>query len=98
MTETLWFDWSPEKNDINIKKHGISFHEAASVFDDKMAIVFDDPDHSDEEERFGILGMTYNQTICIVIHCTREEDEMIRIISARKATRKETAVYFNRKW
>lgn len=96
MTETLWFDWSPEKNDINIKKHGISFHEAASVFDDKEALLIPDPIHSEIEERFIMLGLSSNARLLVVVHCARDNDEKIRIISARKATRNESIQYSDR--
>lgn len=74
------------------KKHGISFEEAQTVFEDEYAILFDDPDHS-EEDRFLIIGMTDRKGVCIVSHCYRGEDEKIRIISARKATKTEQNVY-----
>ena len=95
ITETLHFEWSPEKRDINIKKHGIDFHEAASVFDDESAVVFDDPDHSYEEERFGIIGISSVGNVCLVIYCIRGEDERVRIISARSATKREESAYIN---
>ena len=74
------------------KKHGISFEEAQAVFEDEYAILFDDLDHS-EEDRFLIIGMTDRKGVCIVSHCYRGEDEIIRIISARKATKTEQSVY-----
>ena len=87
------FEWDDNKNRINIEKHGISFEEAATVFYDDYAILFDDPDHSADEERFLILGITRKENLCIVSHCYRGEDEVIRIISARKATRHEMQQY-----
>lgn len=75
------------------KKHGISFEEAQTVFEDEYAILFDDPDHSEEEDRFLIIGMTDRKGVWIVSHCYRGEDEKIRIISARKATKTEQNVY-----
>jgi hypothetical protein len=89
----LIFDWDENKNQINQKKHGISFAEASSVFLDENAILFDDPEHSDDEERFLLLGMSENANVCIVCHCYRESDAVIRIISARKATKKEVNRY-----
>ena len=89
----MQFEWDPNKNEINKRKHGISFEEARTVFYDECAILFDDPDHSDEEDRFLILGISQTEKLCIVSHCYRGEDEVIRIISARKATRKETDFY-----
>jgi uncharacterized DUF497 family protein len=89
----MQFEWDPKKNEANIKKHGISFEEAQTVFYDEYAILFDDPDHSEEEDRFLILGFTQHENLCIVSHCYRGEDEIIRIISARKATKTETGYY-----
>ena len=71
----------------------MSFEEVKSVFEDTYAILFDDPDHSEYEERFLIIGMTVAKGICIVSHCYRGADETIRIISARKATKSERNVY-----
>ena len=90
-----FFEWDDKKNALNIEKHGLSFYEAATVFCDERAIVFDDPDHSGEEQRFLIIGMSRSFRICIVSHCYRGEDDIIRIISARKATRKEEEYYRN---
>ena len=87
------FEWDPDKNETNKKKHGISFEEARSVFYDEYAILFDDPDHSEEEDRFLILGFSQQENLCIVSHCYREADEIIRIISARKATKTESKYY-----
>ncbi|MFG6359612.1 BrnT family toxin [Taurinivorans muris] len=87
------FVWDENKNQINRKKHGIDFTEARSVFFDEQAILFDDPEYSDDEERFLILGMSETAKICLVCHCYRNEDETIRIISARKATKKEEKRY-----
>ena len=87
------FEWDPNKNEKNKKKHGVSFEEARTVFFDEYAVLFDDPDHSDEEERFLILGLSQRENLCIVSHCYRGADELIRIISARKATKSETAFY-----
>ena len=87
------FEWDENKNLINQRKHGVSFEEVKSVFEDSYAILFDDPDHSEYEERFLIIGMTVAKGICIVSHCYRGADETIRIISARKATKSERNVY-----
>jgi len=89
----MTFDWDEKKNRTNILKHGISFEEAKTVFYDNDAIVFDDPDHSYGEERFLILGVSFSDKICIVSHCYRMSDTIIRIISARKATKSETIIY-----
>ncbi len=87
------FEWDEKKNDLNIKKHNMDFIEASSVFFDSNAIMFDDPEHSDDEDRFILLGMSNLTNICIVCHCYRENDTVIRIISARKATQKESERY-----
>lgn len=87
------FEWDEKKNKINIKKHGISFQEASSVFSDENAILFDDVVHSRVEERFLLLGLSDRASLCIVVHCYRENDEIIRIISARPATKNETNTY-----
>ena len=81
------FEWDENKNQINKRKHGIDFEEASTVFYDDDAIMFDDPEHSMEEERFLILGISKYENLCIVSHCYRGEDDIIRIISARRATR-----------
>ncbi|MCM1178654.1 MAG: BrnT family toxin [Clostridium sp.] len=87
------FEWDENKNQINKKKHGIDFDEAKTVFYDDNAILFDDPEHSMEEERFLIIGISEHENLCIVSHCYRSRDNIIRIISARKATKNETRTY-----
>jgi uncharacterized DUF497 family protein len=87
------FEWDEKKNRQNIRKHGISFEEAQSVFLDDHAMRFYDPDHSEDEDRFLMLGMSFTLRILIVCHCYRERDDVIRIISARKATRQERVHY-----
>jgi uncharacterized DUF497 family protein len=89
------FEWNKLKALANKRKHGVSFEEAASVFYDQSAIQFDDPDHSQEEDRFIMLGMSYKLRVLIVSHCERS-GEVIRIISARKATAAETKTYRER--
>ena len=89
----LRFSWDNRKNKINQKKHGISFEEAQTVFFDENAIEFFDPDHSESEDRFLMLGLSYRLRILVVCYCLRESDSEIRIISARKATKKEQKVY-----
>lgn len=91
--ESIRFEWDENKNQINMAKHGIDFDEAKTVFYDDDAIMFDDPEHSAEEERFLILGITEHENLCIVSHCYRDGDNIIRIISARKATKNETKTY-----
>ncbi len=87
------FTWDPNKNSTNILKHGISFEEAKSVFRDEYARLMHDPDHSEDEERFLILGFSKKNNILVVCHCYRENDEVVRIITARKATKNEKKEY-----
>jgi uncharacterized DUF497 family protein len=94
--EKLIFEWDNRKNASNKRKHGISFEEAQTVFFDEKAIEFDDPEHSIQEERFILLGLSQSLKVLIVCHCFRSEEDIIRIISARKATKKEQDVYFGR--
>lgn len=92
---SMRFDWDDKKAETNIRKHGVTFDEAASVFEDPYARVIDDPDHSWEEERFIILGMSFQARELVVSHCLRGTNgDVIRIISARRATRKETEQYW----
>jgi len=88
----LFFEWDQEKNVSNQKKHGISFEEARTVFSDDFARLIDDPEHSEEEERFILLGESIESNLLIVCHCIRDE-ESVRIISARKADKKERRTY-----
>ena len=87
------FEWDEAKNTANIRKHRVSFEEAQSVFYDPYARVVSDNEHSVDEDRFIILGMSHALHILIVCHCYRENDEIVRIISARKANRSETSQY-----
>lgn len=87
------FEWDENKNTINKRKHGISFEEAQTVFRDEEALVIDDPDHSQEEERFIILGFSEKANLLVVCHCYRASDSIMRLISARKATRTEQGYY-----
>ena len=89
----LSFEWDERKNEINKAKHKVSFEEAQTVFYDDRALVIDDPEHSQEEERFIILGMSARANLLIVCHCYRASETVIRIISARKATRTESTYY-----
>ena len=91
------FEWDENKNKINISKHGINFNEASSVFDDIDALVIPDKEHSVVEDRFLILGLSSLAKLLVVCHCYRVSESVIRIISARKATRNETAQYEGRK-
>lgn len=98
--DSIKFEWDNNKAQVNIKKHGISFNEASTVFFDENAILFDDPEHSMEEERFMLLGMSSQAKMLIVCHCYRDTEDIIRIISARKATNTETQQYIeiNKGW
>ena len=89
----LRFEWDDAKNRSNIKKHGISFEEAQTVFLDDYAIRFYDPDHSEDDDRFIMLGLSFKLRILVVCHCFKDSDRTIRIISARKATRAEAKHY-----
>ncbi len=89
----LRFVWDERKNRPNRIKHGIWFEEAQSVFHDPHARLFHDPEHSGEEERFILLGVSSVARPLVVVHCYRESDSLIRIISARKATKKEVRSY-----
>jgi uncharacterized protein len=92
----LRFDWDPRKAAANRRKHGVSFEEASTVFADEHALLLDDPDHSSEEDRFVILGMGHLLRVLVVCHCYRESEEVVRIISARRASRQESQEYFSR--
>ena len=89
------FEWDENKNKVNIIKHGISFEEATTVFSDEESIIIVDERHSNEEERFLLIGFSYKFNLLVVCHCYREND-CIRIISARKATKKESKTYLEK--
>jgi uncharacterized DUF497 family protein len=93
--EKLNFEWDENKNRTNQNKHKISFEEAKTVFYDENALVIDDPDHSESEDRFIILGHSNRTNLLVVCHCYRASDTVIRIISARKATATETKQYYD---
>lgn len=90
---SLNFEWDSNKALINQNTHGITFTEASTVFYDSCGIMFDDPDHSDSENRFIILGISSFGRLLIVCHCYRQGDDIIRIISAREATSNESFTY-----
>jgi len=92
----LRIEWDENKNRANRHKHGISFEEAETVFADDHALLIADPEHSDNEDRFILLGMSSSLRIMVVWHCYRVQDDVIRIISARKATREEQDGYIKR--
>ena len=87
------FTWDAKKERANRRKHGVSFDEARSVFLDENAKLIDDPDHSRGEDRFVLLGLSYRLRLLVVCHAYRRDDREIRIISARKAGKREWAEY-----
>lgn len=91
--DNLLFEWDKSKATANFRKHGISFDEAKSVFSDEQAKLISDPDHSGEEDRFILLGYSSNIRLLVVCHCYRTDEGIIRIISARKASRHEATSY-----
>jgi len=93
----LKFEWDLNKEESNTKKHGVSFSEAKTVFYDQNAIQFFDPEHSESEERFILLGTSSTSNTVVVCHCFREEETVVRIISARKADRVEERAYWGEK-
>jgi len=87
------FEWDPRKDASNRRKHGVSFQEASSVFVDENALIIPDPTHSDDEDRFLLLGVSARMRALVVCHCLRNRGDTIRLISARKANRLERAQY-----
>lgn len=87
------FEWEPSKALTNLRKHRVSFEEAMSVFYDDFAVQFFDEDHSSDEDRFIMLGMSSGARLLVVCHCERGDGDVIRIISARRATRSEASFY-----
>ena len=96
MTE-IQFEWDRRKERANFKNHGVSFEEARTAFYDENAIQFYDPDHSDEEDRFILLGLSMKPQVLVVCHCFRERETTIRIISARRADRDEELEYWRQR-
>ncbi len=92
----LRIEWEHRKNAANKRKHGVSFEEASTVFGDERALLLGDPDHSDAEDRFILLGLSASLNTLVVCHCYREAEEVIRIISARKANKAERTEYTQR--
>jgi uncharacterized protein len=90
---SLHFEWDPAKDRENRQKHGISFKEAQSVFWDERGRLIHDPDHSEEEDRFILMGISDRLRVLVVCHAYREDDSTVRIISARKASRNERRQY-----
>lgn len=93
--EGLQFTWDENKARANRRKHGVSFEEAQTAFFDEQARLYFDPDHSEGEDRFILLGVSYRLRVLVVCHCYRESDTMVRIISARKADKQEQADYWS---
>ena len=89
----LRFEWDDRKASANRRKHGVSFDEARTTFFDERARLIDDPDHSEDEERFVLLGLSNALRLLLVCHCYRGDEDVIRIISARKATALESKCY-----
>ena len=92
-----FFEWDHKKECENRKKHGVSFEEAITIFYDDDALEFHDPDHSESEDRFFMVGLSFRTRVLLVSHCIRELGALIRIISARKATKKEAEKYWEEK-
>ncbi len=93
--DLLVFEWDKRKEKANIKKHGVSFEEARTAFYDEYAIQFFDPDHSDEEDRFILVGASHKLNTLVICHCFREKETVVRIISARKADNHEVDAYWS---
>ena len=89
----LRFEWDPRKSAANRRKHGVSFEEAETVFADEHALLLDDPDHSEAEDRLILLGLSARFRVLVVVHCYREGEDTIRIISARRAIKSERTQY-----
>ena len=94
--EPIDFSWDTQKNSSNRKKHNVSFEEAQTVFHDENARLFYDEAHSEQEERYILLGFSDLLKMLVVCHCYRESNKEIRIFSARKATKKESKYYYER--
>ena len=90
----LIFEWADRKERANLTKHGVSFDEARTAFYDENAIVFFDPDHSEDEDRFILLGLSFKPRVLVVCHCFRESDSVVRLVSARKADKGEEQEYW----
>jgi len=93
----LRFEWDPAKDEANRRKHKVSFQEAESTFTDEHARFLDDPDHSEDEERFILLGLSSRFRVLVVVHTYRGDEDVIRIISARRATKPERD-YYDARW
>ena len=89
----LRFEWDLKKAAANLRKHKVSFDDAQTVFSDERALLIDDPDHSEEEDRFVLLGLSHSLRVLVVVHCYRADGNVIRIISARRADSDERSLY-----
>jgi hypothetical protein len=94
--DDLRFEWDPVKAVINQRKHGVAFEEAQTAFLDDSALIVDDPEHSGDESRFVLLGISASLRMLVVVHVHRTDRDTIRIISARRATKSERATYVMR--
>ena len=90
------FEWDEKKHALNKRKHGVSFNEGQTIFADENGLLLDDPDHSHDEDRFILLGLSSSLRLLVVSHTYRKDDAIIRIISARKATHSEQEQYWSR--
>lgn len=88
------FEWDEDKNIINIQKHGISFNEAKTIFDDEFVLFYPDDEHSQNEERFIAIGESVTEKLLMVCYCERENTELVRIISARRADKYDKEIYY----
>ena len=91
------FEWDATKEKANRRKHGISFDEAQTVFFDEHAVQFFDPDRSEDEDRFILLGMSFKLRVIVVCHCFRESETVVRLFSARRADKGEEQEYWRRR-
>ena len=91
--DSITFSWDEKKDRTNQNKHGVNFDEAKTVFADEYGRLIPDPDHSEDEDRFILLGLSCQAQLLMVCHCYRKKDDIIRIISARKASKTEIRQY-----
>ena len=89
----LRFEWDLKKAAANLHKHKVSFHDAQTVFSDERALLIDDPDHSEDEDRFVLLGLSHSLRLLVVVHCYRADGNVVRLISARRADSDEQSLY-----
>lgn len=95
--EIIRFVWDERKDQANVRKHRVSFEQAQTAFYDENAVQFFDPDHSEDEDRFLLLGMSFKLRVLVVCHCYRRSETIVRIISARKANKTEELDYWRRR-